>query len=109
MDKEKMEQVLHDLNNNEELKQKYREAATAEEKAAVFAAATDLASGGKQELSDEDLDSVNGGSQHHYRCMAVCSQFGWRSSVGSPNFAYDLGLEHIDNSQRCMSFNVVGL
>ncbi len=103
-----MEQVLHDLNNNEELKQKYREAATAEEKAAVFTAATGLAPGDKQELSDEALDSVNGGSADHYRCMAVCSQCGWRSSVGSPNYAYDLGLEHIDNSQRCHRFHIVG-
>ncbi len=109
MDKEKMEKVLHNLNNSEELKQKYREAATTDEKAAVFTAATGLASGGKQELSEEELDSVNGGSAHHYRCRAVCSECGWRSRIGSPNFAYDLGLEHVDNSERCMTFNIVGL
>ncbi len=108
MDKEKMERALYDLNNSEELKEKYRKAVTAEEKAAVFHLATGLDSGGKQELSEDDLDAVNGGIENHFRCMAVCKSCGWRSRIGSPNYVYDLGMEHIESGD-CRIFNIVGL
>ena len=109
MKNEDMQAIFDRLNNNEELKQKYREATTSEEKSALFSEVSGLQANSAQKLEEAELETVNGGSQQHIRCMAVCSTCGWRSRiVNKPETAYNLGIEHID-STRCYSFQIAGV
>lgn len=70
---------------------------------------TGISPGGLKELSDDDLEVVSGGSQKYIRCVAICSTYGWRSRVGSPDFAYDSGIEHIESSSRCLNFQIAAI
>ncbi len=109
MQNEDLQKILDELNDNAELKQKYMQAATAEEKRELLAGVTGISQGGLQELSDDELDAASGGSQQYLRCRAVCTTCGWRSRIGSPDFAYDLGVEHTDSSIRCSLFTIVAI
>lgn len=109
MQKEDIQKVLSGLSDNEEFMQKYRQAATEEEKAKLLSGVIGDYPGATQELNEEELENVSGGTDRFYRVMAVCSQCGWRSSVGSPNYIFDLGIEHIDNSPLCYSIQLVAI
>lgn len=109
MQKEDIQKVLSELNDNKELMQKYRQAETEEEKAELLSGVIGDFSETTQELNEEELENVSGGTDKFYRTMAVCSQCGWRSGVGSPNYTFDLGIEHIDNRTTCFTFKLVAL
>lgn len=105
-----MEKVLSGLNDNNELIQKYRQAATEEEKARLLSGAMGSPFEAPQQLDEAELGNVSGGRQDRFvRVMAVCSNCGWRSGIGSPNYVYDLGIAHIDNSSNCFTFKLVAV
>ncbi len=107
MENTDLQKILDEMNGNEELRQKYREAATVEEKNALLARITGLQPEDTQKLDEIELETVNGGAlQPNIRCMATCSNCSWNSPIGNnPEIAYALGIEHI-NSTGCSSFHV---
>jgi bacteriocin-like protein len=108
MQNEKLQKILDVLNNNEELKEKYRRASTEEEKAAVLSAFIGKPSLGFEEIKDKELENVSGGlvgSPTLY--VAVCPTCNWRSGYGMPENCFAFGANHVANSDGCKSFKIV--
>jgi hypothetical protein len=108
MTQPKMEALLAKLNSDEEFRQLYCQAKSDEERDAIFDAAVGSPIGGAERLDESELESVTGGSQSFFRCMAVCFDCNWRSDIGKPETVCRWGKEHLVSSKSCSGFEVIG-